>query len=401
MTFFVLPNININIKPKNLRLELNELGENNKYEDHIHISKNTSKYLNQIKKEIENYGNDWNKIKKYTNPYEFIHTIIPKYKVSICKYKPISRAFFKLIEIYNTFKLLNMKHNIKTFHLAEGPGGFIEATAYQRRNKNDKYYGMTLINKDKNTPGWNKFDKFFNEYPNVAIESGVDKTGNLYSSENFKYCVKKYKNSMNIITADGGFDFSVDFEKQELLAIRLILSQVFYALGMQKFNGCFVLKVFDIFTKATLDIIYLLSCFYKQVIIVKPNTSRYANSEKYIVCKFFKYCDTGNLVEKIYGILKVLENTNYDKYYISSIINLDIQNIYKAKIEEFNTILGQQQIDVINNTIKHIILKNKNGNSNVLETIKKNHLDKCVYWCERNNMEYNYKPTTANIFSGK
>ena len=102
-----------------------------------------------------------------------------------------------------------------------------------------------------------------------------------------------------------------------------------------------------------------------------------------------------------YSILKVLENTNYDKYYISSIINLDIQNIYKTKIEEFNTILGQQQIDVINNTIKHIILKNKNGNSNVLETIKKNHLDKCVYWCERNNMDYNYKPTTANIFSGK
>ena len=37
----------------------------------------------------------------------------------------------------------------------------------------------------------------------------------------------KYKNSMDVITADGGFDFSVDFNNQEQLAFRLILTQVF------------------------------------------------------------------------------------------------------------------------------------------------------------------------------
>ena len=53
---------------------------------------------------------------------------------------------------------------------------------------------------------------------------------------------------------------------------------------MQKRKGTFVLKIFDIFNKLSVDIIYLLSYYYKKVFIIKPNTSRYANSEKYIVC---------------------------------------------------------------------------------------------------------------------
>ena len=57
---------------------------------------------------------------------------------------------------------------------------------------------------------------------------------------------------------------------------------------MQKFNGTFILKIFDMFSKSTQDYIYLLSLFYNKVYIFKPQTSRLANSEKYIVCKDFK-----------------------------------------------------------------------------------------------------------------
>ena len=47
-------------------------------------------------------------------------------------------------------------------------------------------------------------------------------------------------------------------------------------------------KIFDIFTQATIDLLYLLSLLYEKVYIIKPNTSRIANSEKYVVCKKFK-----------------------------------------------------------------------------------------------------------------
>jgi hypothetical protein len=41
---------------------------------------------------------------------------------------------------------------------------------------------------------------------------------------------------MNVITADGGFDFSNDYNNQEISAFRLIFTQVAYAITMQS-NG--------------------------------------------------------------------------------------------------------------------------------------------------------------------
>ena len=207
----MLPHIQYDIRPSNLKLICKEQGNN--------TGKITSlkKYLNKIKGLIDKHISHWDNSKKYTNPYEFIHTNVPNSKNSICKIKPISRAFFKLIEIYNTHHLL--PHNdvaIKTFHLAEGPGGFIEATTYLRNNTNDLYYGMTLLeDKNINIPGWNKVDFLLKKYPNIKLLSGIDGKGDLYNEKNLQYMINNFSNSMDIITGDGGFDFSADFNKQE------------------------------------------------------------------------------------------------------------------------------------------------------------------------------------------
>ena len=93
MTYFMLPHIQYDIRPSNLKLVCKEQINNNP-------AKITSlkKYLNKIKGLIDKHISHWDNSKKYTNPYEFIHTNIPNSKNSICKIKPISRAFFKLIE---------------------------------------------------------------------------------------------------------------------------------------------------------------------------------------------------------------------------------------------------------------------------------------------------------------
>ena len=52
---------------------------------------------------------------------------------------------------------------------------------------------------------------------------------------------------MEIITGDGGFDFSLDFNKQEAIIVELLFAQIAYAIVMQKEKGCFILKVFDCF----------------------------------------------------------------------------------------------------------------------------------------------------------
>ena len=59
--------------------------------EEISINKTLCKYLNNVKAEIDSRQIEWDKYKKYTNPYEFIHSIIPNSKQAVCRLKPLSR----------------------------------------------------------------------------------------------------------------------------------------------------------------------------------------------------------------------------------------------------------------------------------------------------------------------
>ena len=383
MSYFLLPNVNYNIESINITYNS---------ENKPAISKSLNNYLNNSKQQIDDNYNNWDYIKKYTNPYEFIHTNIPGSKYSISKLKPLSRSYYKMIEISKLLHIFENYNtsNITTFHLAEGPGGFIEAIANMRSNLNDKYIGMTLIKDDPNIPGWDKSNDVLNKYKNIKIENGITNTGDLLDIENLKYCYDKYNNSCDIITADGGFDFSINFNHQEIMATRLLFAEVSFALFMQKINGIFILKIFDIFSKTTLDLIYLLSSLYKQVYIVKPNASRFANSEKYLVCKHFKGVSQ-NLISSIINQYHMLSKLNY----ISSIFDFNLDLYYINKIEEYNAIFGQQQIENISATINLIHSKNKNEK---IETLKKININKAIAWCEKYNIPYNKQLVNTNIF---
>ena len=394
MLYFLLHQIKFNLNSSNIKLKFEKYNDDN---TQPYISKSLSKYLNNTKQDISNYLSNWDIMKRYTNPYEFIHTNLPNFSFSISKIKPISRAFFKITEIYNTFNILDINKPITTFHLAEGPGGFIEATAHLRKNKLDKYYGITLIDKtNTNIPGWRKSEKFLINNPNVIIEKGFTGDGNIYNEENFLDCVNKHKNSIDIITGDGGFDFSNNFNNQECAAFRLIYTQMVYAISMQKYGGTFILKIYDIFLKSTLEILYILSTFYTNIYITKPNTSRYANSEKYLVCTDFRYSNTNYIAQKFHDTLKVLNNIDFTKYQIKSVINIPIQLYFINQIEEINAILGQQQIENIITTIKLINLNEKK--SEKIDNMKNQNIQKCITWCMQNKIPYNKNVQPTNIF---
>lgn len=370
-------------------------------------------YLSEIKEKISKYGNEWDIYKKYTNPYENIYGRF--HKNSICKYRPISRAYFKMFEIIDTFNLLGSNNwlkqrsvgvapktphpPIKMFGIAEGPGGFIEAVLNYRKkmmfrgnadaeHNQDLFYGMTIEDPTNDeVPGWRKTRNFLRNNENITLEKGADGTGNILCMENFKYVTAKYKNSMDIITGDGGFDFSADFNNQELSIHELLFAQVAYAVCMQKFGGAFVLKMFDCFFKPTADIIYILSSFYDKVHIIKPNTSRYANSEKYIVCVGFRFSNNVpyyNIFEKA---LEKMLSRDQSKTFIGGFLKqAHIPLFLYSKIEECNAIIGQTQIENIYNTL--LLIDNKHRTDKI-EYYIKNHTHKCVNWCIKHGFEYN------------
>lgn len=371
-------------------------------------------YLCEIKEKISEYGNEWDIYKKYTNPYENIYG--GSHKLSICKYKPISRAYFKMLEIIDTFNLFGTHNNwikskasqpaIKMFGIAEGPGGFIEAVVNCRKqvvvksnraNEQDMFYGMTIEDSTNDeVPGWRKTRNFLKNNDNVFLEKGADGTGNILSMANFRHVVGKYRNSMDIITGDGGFDFSADFNSQETSINELLFAQVAYAVCMQKLGGSFVLKMFDCFYKPTADILYILSSFYDKVHIIKPNTSRYANSEKYVVCVGFRFSNSAPYHSIFEKALEKMLSKDPSAFISGFLKQSHIPLFLYSKIEESNSIIGQTQIENIYNTLSLIDNRNR---SDKIDYYMRNHEQKCINWCIKHGLEYNAPSQEgANIF---
>jgi 23S rRNA U2552 (ribose-2'-O)-methylase RlmE/FtsJ len=388
MTYYLLPKTSFLIH-KNIECIIQETPTEVKY------SNSLSYYLYNIKKQIDKHEREWDIYKKYTNPYEYINSIVPYKKKSIAKHKPLSRSYYKMIEIMNTFNIDFSTSPIQSFHLAEGPGGFIEALLHRRNNKSDRYIGMTLIDNenDPNIPAWKKTSDFLNKNPNVLIETGADNTGNILSLENLVYCKNKYGSSMDIITGDGGFDFSLDFNNQEISISRLLFAQMCFAVSMQKKRGIFILKIFDCFMEHSVDILYILSSFYDKVYIIKPQTSRYANSEKYIVCKDFLFDTSEHFFPFLYNAFDKMSN---DELPVYRYLNLPICYYFINKLEEYNAILGQQQIENIHYTISLIEHKYKQDK---IDNLIKINIQKCIQWCLKNNIEYNNIIGNINIFT--
>lgn len=392
MSTFMLPHVSkriVNIKP-NFSSTINDT--NTELYPYPYISQSLYDYLKTLKNSIDDNEKDWDIYKKYTNPYESIHTHNVNGECNpVCKIKPISRSYFKMIEICNTFDLLeNMPENMKSFHLAEGPGGFIEALSHLRKNPNDEYVGMTLLSDDLHIPGWRKSRIFLEKNPNVFIEDGSDGTGDITKEENLLYCSGKYGGKMDLVTADGGFDFTMDYNTQESQMGILLISQLAFASGVQKKGGIFIMKMFDIFTKLSLDILYILSVMYKKVHIIKPNTSRYANSERYVVAQGFISEDGRKDWTLSFALLfDKMKNNN-----ITSLLDIDIPRYFISRVEECNASIGQQQMDTISNTLNLI----KMPRQEKIEKLRLNNIQKSISWCQKHNMPFNKDIRHFNMF---
>lgn len=378
---FVLPGIKI---------------ETSNIDNNFYFNQMERKLLTAVKNKIDenNLSKEWDKHKKISNLYELIHISNNKMKdESISKYDPLSRSFFKMWELINHFGLINNPEKIiTTGHLAEGPGGFIEACLYYRHRMlkinplSDKYYGITLNPYNKEIPGWTKANSLIKQFKkNIDIDYGIDNTGDLYKICNIRSFSRKINNEhlgADLITADGGFDFSVDFNKQEQLSHRLVLSEILTGIRTQKLNGSFICKIYDSYSYITSQLLYFISCLYGEVYLAKPLTSRPANSEKYIVA--LKYNGFNSYLEEQYYInqLENILNTWDDLISKGLIFKSFFENpplYFLDRIMEYNRQSYQEQCKYINKTIDII---NKKPGWKEIDIIFHEQTRKAVKWCQ-------------------
>ena len=128
--------------------------------------------------------------------------------------------------------------------------------------------------------------------------------------------------------------------------------------------------MFDIFTEPSIDILYILSNYYDNVSIIKPFTSRYANSERYVVCRGFRVNNTESIVQRCSTILSEYSAENN----IKRILSIKIPIAFKSTISEINAILGQQQLEYIQTTLAII----NNSKYDKLQMLKRTNIQRCI-----------------------
>ncbi|XP_069684844.1 cap-specific mRNA (nucleoside-2'-O-)-methyltransferase 1 [Periplaneta americana] len=231
-----------------------------------------------------------------------------------------------------------------------GPGGFSEYVLW-RRSWKAKGFGFTL-------KGENDFRlQDFYAGPCETFEphygvNGVDGDGNVFNPDNisiFTQFVMDQTHNLGVhfMMADGGFSVDGQENIQEILSKQLYLCQFLVSLFIVREGGHFVCKLFDLFTPFSVGLVYLMYKSFRKISIHKPNTSRPANSERYIICKW-KRKDCDSIADYMYHINELLwkygTTTDQD---IVEIVPLEIMtsddNFYNYIIQSNNS-LGERQV---------------------------------------------------------
>lgn len=210
------------------------------------------------------------------------------------------------------------------------PGGFSEYVLWRRKTDSQgfcdaKGFGFTLRENDF------KLHDFF-AAPAEFFEpfygkSGLDGDGDVYVPENitnFRNFVLKSTGGQGIhfMMSDGGFSVEGQENLQEILSKRLYLCQCLVALGILRTDGHFVTKLFDVFTVFSVGLVYLMYRCFKYVTLHKPNTSRPANSERYLVCKW-KRENIEDVYEYLFEMNQRLEGLNADRD-VTELVPMDV-----------------------------------------------------------------------------
>ena len=330
----------------------------------------------------------WDDAKKITNTYEYIFLSLQRRTHdSVSAKLPLSRSYFKMIEIWNLLGLCTALPQ-RTAHTAEGPGGFLEAIQ-ERTGGSTPMTAMTLRSTERTIPGWRKSAAFLSKHPAVNITYGADGTGNLYHLANQDYFTQTAGAAANdLYTADGGFDFSADFNGQENTVQRLLVAETLAGLTTLRpvAASTMILKIFDTTHRATLELLWILSTVFERTALIKPHTSRPANSERYWVGVGYRGAPAW-----VTTLLRELTATEAPTGWDTIFAEPPWTPAWLATVTDFQTALETVQLAKIQLTLNII----KSTTREQIRSLLVENIRNSRAWCQRNGVPIN--PSYATL----
>ena len=103
-------------------------------------------------------------------------------------------------------------------------------------------------------------------------------------------------------------DLSNDEFNGEFHCKRLLILQLHGMFSVLKVRGDFILRMFDLNTKFSIDVLYILYRFFSKIAICKPYSSRACENERFIICKGLQKKAPDNILKHLFEMrLKLLK----------------------------------------------------------------------------------------------
>lgn len=323
---------------------------------HYYISRTRETLINIIKK-IESKKKFYNIVNNFEpeiQDYNDTIQTVTKIFFSI-KSELNSEDFYKIWEILNVFNIIsNDKFNIGIMN-----------TNLSNCDQAITQYINKILNKESSRIN----------FSNIEIQSPQKIDSILKMIKD----VSKSKKYMNLIVANSDNNNYITY-LGELLAI----------LNCQDKNGSLIFKMFDTFNMVMVKIIYILCSLYEQVYIYKPYTSRPSESEKYIICKKYKYNpDDKNIKSLVSDIEKIIEMSDDKKFLNDIFLDIEVPDDFINTIKFINIKLVNIEQIQVNEIIKYIQENNYFGDK--YHTFKSNQINASKWWTEL------FLPPTVNV----
>lgn len=383
------------------------------------------KKWNQMKnkKDFFLFKDYWRTAKSMVEEYELVYptggyngnkgvAVIP------FNHQPISRAYFKMWELLYRYRgiidQVDSDKNLRFLNLGEAPGGFVQALAHFRMKEynmsGDSFYAYSLKVENNSSLLWDfpKTQKAFEK-----LSQNIDLNyGDLTVRSTIEGILKKMKgNKVDVVTADGAFTTSKVYNYEEIVNYKIFYGEIVSALVTQKVGGSFVLKIFDILTFATRQLLLLLNHYYSEVYVTKPDFSRPASSEKYVICLGFKGLEVPEQTEEqaIDILLDLMDLWNekvdekFDIFYPENdAFVLNLLSYTLSEDDDFARKFIDINYDHINKQTKHInhgihLIHTKTiFNEHEVRRLKKEQISKAVNWCQRYQLNYDEDVALSN-----
>lgn len=263
--------------------------------------------LNESKQRSSNIPKEiFRTVRGVANPYEMLG-----------KHQFLNRSAIKLANLDYLGNLIPCSGSFEFADICGGPGGFTEYLFWRcsRLEKKIRGWGNNYLKLGITLKGVQDYQ--INETKEVFNALyGKDGTGDIYSLDNIRTfsetVLAESESGITLCVCDGGFVTKEDEYHQEEQMKHLILGQVLICFKILSNAGTAVFKFFDTFLPFTVELIYILSIQFEKIAIVKPFSSRPANSERFIICKEFNPRKLDEIIlhlEKCLSKMNELKNT--------------------------------------------------------------------------------------------